>query len=192
VELVDLVSDRRAVAAALLGHDVDDHRLPDLAGTRQHQLERAEVMAVDGPGVLEAEAVEHGRRLDELLEALLEAVGRRVGRGADRRQVLEAAGDLVLQALVAGVDGEVGQVAGQAAHGRRVGAAVVVDHDDQVRRLQVRDLVQGLVGHPARQRSVSDHGDDVAGLALAKPRLGDPERVAERGRGVAVFDQVVF
>jgi len=63
--------------------------------------------------------------------------------------------DLVLEPLVAVVQAELGQVLGHPAHGGGVGAAVVVEDDDQVRRLQVRDLVEGFVGHAAGQGAVA-------------------------------------
>src|SRR5207248_9843657 len=39
--------------------------------------------------------------------------------------------------------------------------------------------------------AVADDRNDLAFVALAKPGLGHPERVAERGRGMAVLDLVV-
>src|SRR5207248_8356405 len=119
-------------------------------------------------------------------------VGGGVGGAADGRQVLEAVGDLALEALVARVDGEVGQVPGEPPDGGRVRAAVVVDDHYQVGRLEVGDLVQRLIGHPAGEGAVPDHRDHVAGFAAPQPRLGEAQRVAERGGGVAVLDPVVL
>ena len=83
-------------------------------------------------------------------------------------------------------------MARKAADGRGVRAPVVVDDDDQVRRLEVGNLVQGLVSHAAGQRTVSDHRDHMAAHALAQPRFGDTQRVAQGRRRVAVLDEVVL
>ena len=87
---------------------------------------------------------------------------------------------------------QLGKVAGETAHRGRVRATVVIDDDDQVRRLQVRDLVERFVSHATRQGAVADHGDHETSDVFAQPRLRDPERIAQRGRRVAVLDQVVF
>ena len=67
----------------------------------------------------------------------------------------------------------------------RVGAAVVVDDDDQPGRLRDRDVVERLPGHAAGQRPVADHRDDVPVLAADRVGLGQPVGVAQRGRRVA-------
>ena len=83
-------------------------------------------------------------------------------------------------------------MARKAADGRCVRPPVVVDDDDQVRWLQVGDLVERLVGHAAGQRTIADHGHHMTWRALAQPCLCDAERVAERGRCVAVFHHIVL
>src|ERR1700694_1978090 len=124
-------------------------------------------MAVDQARVLDSETFGDGRGLDELRYVLLDA-------------------------LVTRIDPRLPQMARKAADGRGVRAPVVVDDDDQVRRLQMCDLVESLVGHAARQGPAPYPPHDMPADALAKPRLGDAERVAQRGRGVAVLDQVVL
>ncbi len=64
--------------------------------------------------------------------------------------------DLLLESLLARVDLQLGQVPGQATDGGRVGAVVVVEHDHQIGRLQVRDLVQRLVGSAAGEGAVAE------------------------------------
>jgi hypothetical protein len=88
------------------------------------------------------------------------------------------------------VEPERGQVAGQAADGRGVAAAVVVEDHQQV-GLAVADQVERLQGDPAGQRAVADHRHHPA-LAVPGPAgLGQAEGVAEGGRGVGVLDHVV-
>ena len=71
------------------------------------------------------------------------------------------------------------------------GPAVVVEDDDEPLRLDVHDVVQGLVARAGRQRPVADDGDDVglAGGVLEGER--HPERVGEAGARVAGRQHVV-
>src|SRR5260370_41816822 len=107
-------------------------------------------------------------------------VGGRAGEG----EGTEEAGDLDLDALVAGLDTELRQVPSQAAHRGGVRAPVVVADDDQVWPLQVRDLVARLVSHASGQRSIADDGEDMTGLLLPQPILTEAERIAPRSRGM--------
>ena len=192
MELVHLVFDRRAVSVALLGHHVHHDRLAQFLGAGQDFFQCRFVMAVDESGVLDAETLEHGRRLQQLLEPFLHAVRGLVGRVSDEGQLTQQARDVVLDAFVSRVDAQLREVASEAADRRSVGPAVVVDHDDQVRRLEVSDLVQSLVGHSPRQGAVAYHRHDKTAYFLAQPRLRNAERIAQRGRGVAVLDEVVL
>ena len=54
------------------------------------------------------------------------------------------------------------------------------------------DVVQRLPAHAAGERAVADDRDDVALLAAQRERLGQAVGVGQRGRGVAVLDEVVL
>ena len=179
VELVHLILDGGSVAVSFLRHHVHDHRLTQFLGSCEDLFQSRLVVAVNQPRVLDAEAFEHRRRLEQLLQTFLDAVRRLVSGRADQRKVAQQARDIVLDPLVSGIDAQLRQVAGEAAHSRGVGAAVVVDHDDQVRRLQMGDLVERLVSHTAGECAIADHRDHEPGLTLAQPCLGDAERVAQ-------------
>ena len=192
MQLVDLVIDRGTVTVALLRHHVDDHGLAQFLRAGQDLFEGRLVVTVDQACVLDAEALEHRRRLKQLLQALLHAIGSLVGGRANQRKVTQEARDLIFDALVPRIDAKLRKMMRKAAHGGRVGAPVVVDHDDEVRRLKVSDLVQRFVRHPAGQRTVADHRDDKPADPPAQSRFGEAKRVAQRGRRVAVLDQVVL
>ena len=192
VQLVDLVLDRRSVPASLLRDRVHDDRSAQPGGAPEDLFERGLVVAVHEAGVLDAQRLENGRRLKELLEAFLDAIRRLVRGRADERQVTQESRDVLLDALVSRIDAQLRQVVGEPADGRGVRPSVVVDDDDQIGRLQVRDLVQRLVCHATGERAVADDRDDVTALLPAEARLRDPERVAERRRRVAVLDEVVL
>ena len=191
VELVGLVLLGGVVAEALAGQRVHDHRAAEPLGLRERLLDRGAVVAVDRPDVLEPEVLEEALRGERVLEALLDRVQRVVRRVADARDGVEAPLDLVEGLLVARVGAQRGERVGQAADGRGVGAAVVVDDDHQPAGAGDGDVVERLPGHAAGERAVADHGDDVAVLALDRVGLGQAVGVAERGRGVGVLDDVV-
>ena len=85
------------------------------------------------------------------------------------------------------------EVVGEPADGGRVGAPVVVDHDDERAVLGGGDVVQRLPGHAAGERAVSDDRDDrPVTIAGQLERLGEPVGLGQRGGGVAVLDPVVL
>ena len=108
VQLVDLVVDRRAVAVTFLCDHVHHHRLAQLLRPVQDFFERSLVMAVDEARVLDAQALEHGRGLEQLLQAFLDAVRGLVRRRSHERKVAQQPRDVVLDALVARVHAQLG------------------------------------------------------------------------------------
>ena len=75
--------------------------------------------------------------------------------------------------LVALVGAQPGQVLGQPAYRRGVGATVVVDYDHDPQVGLRRYVVQRLPGHAPRQRSVPDHHDHGAFLSAQAKSLGE-------------------
>ena len=94
-------------------------------------LHRRAVVAVDRADVLEPEVLEQALRARGVLEPLLHRVQGVVRGGADAGDRVEPLLDQLEDLLVARVGPQRGERVGQAADGRRVGAAVVVDDDDQ-------------------------------------------------------------
>ena len=84
------------------------------------------------------------------------------------------------------------QVVGEPADGRRVGPAVVVDHDDNV-AVGRRNVVQRLPAHAAGQRTVSYNGNDVGVIAaLQRLCLGKAVRVGQRRARVRGLGPIVL
>ena len=199
VELVGLVGAGRRVAAALLGQHVDDDRPGEVLGLLQGFFDSGLVVPVDGAEVLHAEVLEKPLRRPPVLDALLGGVQRLVGELAHGAGILQADLELVHGVFVGRTRPELVELAaqarelvGQAADGRRVGAAVVVDDDDHPAVLVGGDVVDGFPGHAAGQRPVADQGHDVAvrfagELAGAGNSVG-PGKGGGRVRG---FDDVV-
>src|ERR1700722_8614441 len=83
------------------------------------------------------------------------------------------------------------EVLGDTPDSRRVAAPVVVE-DDHHLGLELADVIERLVCHPAGERTVTDDADDLAAFAGELTRCGKGERVAEARRRVRVLDEVVL
>ena len=192
VELVGLVPFGRVVAEALAGDDVHDHGAAELLGRGERLLDGRLVVALDRADVLQAQILEEALRRQGVLHALLHGVQRVVDRGADAAHAVEALLHRVEELLVARARAQRGEVVGQPADRRGVGAAVVV-HDHHDAAVGARgDVVQRLPGHAAGQGAVADDRHDVTVLAADRVRLREPVGVGQGGRRVAVLHPVVL
>ena len=181
------------VAQALPGDHVQQHRATEVAGPPQRVLHQPLVVPVDGTDVLQAEVLEHHLRLQDVLDALLDAVQRAVKRRAHQRCPGQGGLDVVQHILVPLADPDRGQMLGQAADRRLVGPAVVVDDHDQPGVLGRGDVVQRLPGHAAGERPVADDGHHgPVRLAAQLVGLGQAVGVGQAGGGVRVLHQVVL
>ena len=192
VQAVFLVLLGERVAESLAGHHVHDHRPAEVAGAAQQLLDKLLVVAVDRAEVLDPQVLEQHLRLKHVLEALLDAVQRLVQRRADQRRVRQRGLDVLQHVLVPLRGADRGQVGGQAADRRLVGAAVVVDDDDEPGVPGDGDVVQRLPGHPAGERAVADDRHHAARLTAQPVRLGQPVGVGQAGGGVRVLHDVVL
>ncbi len=194
VQALDRIVLRRRVAAALLGHHVHDDRAVVLRGITQRALEAAHVVAVERAGVAHAEVLEEGARLEVLahrgdrgLQASFHAV-------ADERHLVQRPVEPGALAQVRRAHPQAGDALAELRDRGRVRAAVVVEDDDRL-AAGVAEVVQALERHAAGHRPVADHGDDAPVAVLVGVGLdrgGEPVRVADDRRGVAVLDPVVL
>ena len=83
-------------------------------------------------------------------------------------------------------------MSGQASDRGGVGATVVVDNDRDAPILRGRDVVEGLPGHSARQRAVSDDGDRPRAIPAPMLLPRDPIDPRQRRRRVGGFDDVML
>ena len=192
VEAVGDVLLGRGVAPPLLGDDVDDDRFGVLAGASEGEFDGCDVVAVDRSGVLDPQVLEEGRGNQDVLEPPFESVqgveGGPTGGALRQERPLDPGQDT----LVAGIGAQRVEVVGQPSDGGGVGAAVVVDDDDQVAVRGVGDVVQGLPGHSPGHGPVPDDGDDVAlVVTLQVVGPGDAVGPGQGGRGVGVLHDVV-
>ncbi len=149
-----------------------------------------QVVPVDRAVVAESEFLEEHRRHDEILESFLDAAGQRL-REAALGDHAEQVPEVRLEAAIVAVARDQGQVARDRADVRRDAHLVVVEDHDEV-GLREAGVVQALVGEAARERAVTDDGDDVAGLAKGVARARVAQRRAHGGAGVAHAERVVL
>ena len=181
---------RRAVAFALLGEDMDQHRpLRVVAHRLQGFDEIFKVVTVDGADIVELEGLEEHPRGEEALEALL-------ALAEDVEDVLADIGDLqffhqVRLDAAHGLAGELAaEEAGERANIRRNRHLVVVQDDDQV-FVEVAGVVERLEGQAGGHRPVADDGDGAAVILLEGLGEGDAQGGGDRGRAVAGLEGVV-
>src|SRR5581483_6259423 len=67
----------------------------------------------------------------------------------------------------------------------------VVEHDHHL-PLEMADLIEPLECEPARERAITDDGDDVIVLVAEIASDRDAERGGDRGRGMARVEDVVL
>ena len=164
-----------------------------LGGVREGLLHVLDVMAVDRPGVADAQRLEEGVRRHHLAQRAGERVDAGVGQLAEGGQLAQAQAQALSGCGVGGIEAQRRQALGELRDRRCVGAAVVVQHDHDT-PARVTEVVEGLVGHAAGQGPVADDGDHLAFAVDAAQRepAGDPVGVGERRRRVAVLDPVVL
>jgi hypothetical protein len=156
-------------------------------------LHGLEVVAVHRSEVLQPEVLEQSLRGDDVLQPLLHPVQRLEHRGPDDGGAFEHLPAPVEEPFVALCRAQRREVLREAADGRRIGALVVVDDDDDRPVLGRRDVVQCLPGHAPGQRAVADDGDDVAVAETAQlVGLREPVGVRQGGGGMGVLDDIVF
>ena len=151
------------------------------------------VMAVDdahvGPVELLPPQAGRGEGLDRLLELRAEALEGGADAGRQLRQLLL---DALARPPQPGLEAHAVEVARERADVGRDRHAVVVEHHDH-RRPEAAGLVDRLERDAARHGAVTDHRGDLAVLAVAVAHaLLEPDRVADRGRGVARAHDVVL
>ena len=175
VELVGGVAACRLVPAALVGDRVHDHGGTVVFRLAQRRLHGVLVMTVDRTDVLDLEIrvqrLVAGESAEESMQAATHAA---VERTPGRAEAVERAAAREMQVAIGLLGAHGVQEPSHAADRRSIGAAVVVDDDDQLAGVVVGDVVERLPRHAARERAVADDGDDVSvGLAGHLERLRD-------------------
>ena len=191
VQVLLVVALGRGVAAALLGHYMHhDGAVFVRSGVAERRLHGCDVVTVDGTHVAHAERLEEGRRLPHLAHRCGGAVDAAPHAVAQRHPVEQ----MVHRPSALHVVGRLAQPrhhGGQPAHRGRIGAAVVVQHDQRPLRV-VAEVVQRLEGHAAGHRAVADHGHHPPMLMTGQAEACCQARCPAQRRGcVAVLHDVM-
>ena len=166
MEALDLVLFGRAVAAALLGQDVDHDGPVPLGRVGQGLFHAGDVVAVDGPGVADTEGLEEAVRGDHLADGDGQAVDAGVGQPTEARDPAQEVADPFAGLDVRRVQTQMGQSRRELRHRRGVGPAVVVQDDDDP-AAGVPEVVERLVGHASGESAVTEDGHHPA-VVLAR------------------------
>ena len=194
VELVGLIVDCRRKAPTFFGNDVNDDRLSVGLGLGKGFFQVLEVVSVDRADIFNVEVgiqrfvVRKAR--DKPAGCPTEASIDRAPKGTEEiKEGLTAATEKAIRLLRA----HRAEESGEATNGWRVGAAVVVDHNDEVAVIVVGDVVHRLPRHSAGECTIAHHRHDVpVALTAHMERPRDAIRPAHRTRRVRALDNVVF
>ena len=173
----------RRVAASLLRHHVQQHRLFHLFRLCQQLADALEVVTVHRAEIGKSHLLEQRRRQQEALDARLGARDR-LRQRPSARNACEFFLDAHLRAQITRTDAQARQMAAQTADILRDRHIVVVQDDEQrlARRAGIRER---LIRHTAGQRAVTDDRDNVVFLVFERARVRHAERDRNRVRGVA-------
>ena len=183
-EPVELVwpLERRGVAFALLGQDVEDDRV--VLGLQKFERlgEEGGVVPVDRAVIPDAEILEDHAGGKEVFQPDLGLV--REFAGAFSGDPLDELRGLVVEVGVGGIRHQAVEILGHGPDIFRDRPLVVVEDDDQALRRRGH-VVQGLEADPAGERPVARHADDMLVAAQHVPRGRHPQPGGERRPGMA-------
>ena len=133
--------DGRGKSVALFGNHVHDDGPVIIAGISQGMYQAIDIVASDGADVLHAQFREHFGRQDGGLDALFHGVQGIKGTLAYPSHLLQAALALFHELVITVLGTDTAKVFGNATDSGRIATAVVIDHDDRIAALVLRDIV---------------------------------------------------
>ena len=181
---------RGRIALALFGEHMDEHgvfpalRLPD------HPHQSGRIVSVHGAQIGDPHILEHHARDHQLLQAVLGPADARHHR-LPVPGITDGVVNAVLHVQIGVGSADVVQIFGNAPHIFRNGHVVVVQDDDEI-GLQPGGVVQRLIGHPAGQGAVPDHGNHRIILSLQVSGLHQAEPGGDGGGAVSRIKAVAF
>ena len=169
---------------------MDQHRarVARVAHVLEHRQEVGQLVAVDGPDVIEPQLLEQGAAGRHPARVLLGALGRHLQRA--RQLARELLADMA-QAAVLARRQQAREISAHGADRRRDRHVVVVEDDDEP-AVRGAGVVHGLVGHTRAHGAVTDDADDVVIRAAQVARHREAQACGDRGRGVRGAEGVVL
>ena len=204
MELVVLIRTGGCVAVALLGNGVHNHRAGVVLRRGQCVLHSLLVVAVNGAHVLHTQVFKNTLGYDDVLNARLHAVQAAVHHLTDGAATLQTDAHRIQCVVVAVIEAhtihlllhtvlELGELVCETANGRRVGAAVIVDHNHDLAGAVGSNIVHSLPRHAAGQRAVTNENHGVAVIFTVElVRARNTVSPRNRAGGVRGRDNVVL
>ncbi len=181
----------RAIALALLGHDMNQDRAIDIriAHVFQHWQKMIQIMPINRPDIEETHFFKQGPAGHHAAGIFLDLAG---GFFDLARQMFGQALGRIAQALIALARNQARQITRHGAH-RRGNRHVVIIQDHNHALIGGGGIVHRLVGHAGTHGAIADHGNDVFAFIIGKligDRHAKPGR--DRGRAVPGTERVIF
>ena len=204
MELIVLIRAGRRVTVALLGNGVHNHRAGVVLRRGQCVLHSLLVVAVNGAHVLHAQVFKNTLRYDNVLNARLHAVQTAVYHLTDGAATLQTDAHRIQGVVVAVVKAhaihlllhtvlELRELVCETANSRRVGAAVIVDHNHDLAGAVGSNIVYSLPRHATGQRAVANENHGVAVIFAVKlMRARNTISPRNRAGGVRRSNNIVF
>ena len=176
------------VAFALLGDDVDQHRMTvvHVLHVFQDRHEVLQIVAVDRADIIKAHFLEPGAAGPEAAHIFFSAAD-----GALEAELFRDALAELAQRPIGAAGDEARKISAHGAGRRRDGHVVVVQDHDQA-RVRHAGIVHRLIGHARADGAVPDDAHDVIGFVLQLRADGEAEAGGNRGRGVRGAERVVL
>ena len=204
VELIVLIRAGGRVAVALLGNGVHNHRAGVVLRRSQCVLHSLLVVAVNRAHVLHAQVFKNALGYDDVLNARLHAVQAAVHHLTNGAATLQTDAHRIQCVVVAVIEAhaihlllhavlELRELVRETANGRRVGAAVIVDHNHDLAGAVGSNIVHSLPRHAAGQRAVTNENHGVAVIFTVElVRARNTVSPRNRARGVRRRNDVVL
>ena len=140
-----------------------DHRCTIVLRLLESLPKGTDIVPVDRADVLDVEVGVQRLVVGEPAEeAMKPPAHTSIDRPARTTEFIEELLTAAVQRAVRLAGADVVEVARHPADGRSVGAAVVIDHDDEFAIVVVADVVERLPGHATRESPVADNGYHVS------------------------------
>ena len=173
-------------ALTLLRHDVQQHRLAQIACPAQHLLQLRLIVPVHRTNIVKAHIVEHIVRQYEVFHALLHTVQYFI----QPARLADGAAVKLLEVQIARLHALLGQQRRHTADIFVDRHTVIVEHDDHG-LTALSGVRQALICQATGQCAVADEGNDVIVRSRERARPGHTQRDGDRCGGVAGHKRIV-
>ena len=184
---------RRGISLALLGYNMQEHRILDVLDGIKCFYKVSSIVAVYRTVVIEAQVFEHRRLLavEQEPEEILDGKDYLDDAAAEPSELTKEAFCGAFRGDVSGRYSELGQILGQTAD-ISVDAHLVVVQDNEHPGLAVTKVIDGFVCQTAGKRSVTDHCDDIVIILVEVSGSCHADGGRDRSGAVTGIERIVI